>query len=372
MNKLLIIFVVVLGLAVTNASNVVDLTADNFDKVVDGSKGVFVEFFAPWCGHCKKLAPDYEIVADAFAKSKDVVIAKVDCDAHKSLGERFGVSGFPTLKFFNKGSKTDPERYEGARGPEDIINWINTRAGTNARIKAAPTAVTVLTDSNFDKIVLDEKKDVLVEFYAPWCGHCKNLAPTYEKLGEVFASEENVVIAKMDADHYKEAGGRYDVSGFPTIKFFPRGSKSSPQSYDGARDLDSFVAYINSQAGTQRTSSGRLANAAGRVSSLDEIAKDYVAAANKAELLAKAKDTAAGLKSEKDKAAAVVYVKVMEKIAGEGGADYVDTESTRLDKLISSDSVKGAKVDEFTKRQNILRAFKGLAAEDAPTETDDE
>jgi len=62
------------------------------------------------CGHCKKLAPDYEIVADTFANSKEVLIAKVDADQHKSLGSRFGVQGFPTLKWFPKGS-TEPEEY---------------------------------------------------------------------------------------------------------------------------------------------------------------------------------------------------------------------------------------------------------------------
>merc|ERR1711916_408316 len=63
--------------------------------VVDGSKNVFVEFYAPWCGHCKRLTPEYEIVGDAFARTPEVVVAKVDADAHRSLGSRFGVTGFP-------------------------------------------------------------------------------------------------------------------------------------------------------------------------------------------------------------------------------------------------------------------------------------
>ena len=61
-------------------------------------------FISLGCGHCKRLAPAYEEVGAAFAKADDVVIAKVDADADKDLGSRFGVQGFPTLKYFPKGS----------------------------------------------------------------------------------------------------------------------------------------------------------------------------------------------------------------------------------------------------------------------------
>ena len=67
-----------------------------------------VNLTLPGCGHCKRLAPAYEEVGQAFDNSEDVLIAKVDADAEKALGSRFGVRGFPTLKFFPKGS-TDPE-----------------------------------------------------------------------------------------------------------------------------------------------------------------------------------------------------------------------------------------------------------------------
>jgi len=84
---------------------VVDLDSSNFDRYIDGSRYAFVEFFAPWCGHCKSLAPEYEIVGEVFAKEKSVLIAKVDADQHKELAARFDVHGYPTLKFFPKGTK---------------------------------------------------------------------------------------------------------------------------------------------------------------------------------------------------------------------------------------------------------------------------
>ncbi|KAJ1929585.1 hypothetical protein FBU59_007031, partial [Linderina macrospora] len=79
------------------SGSVVDLTPKNFKQVVDGSRDVLVKFYAPWCGHCKNMAEDYEKLAEGYGHASDIVIAEVNADEHRDLGTQFAVQGFPTL-----------------------------------------------------------------------------------------------------------------------------------------------------------------------------------------------------------------------------------------------------------------------------------
>jgi len=105
--------------------------------------------------------------------------------------------------------------------------------------------VKVAVAKNFDELVTKSEKDVLVEFYAPWCGHCKKLTPIYDELGEKMA-EENVEIVKMDATA-NDVPPEFDVKGFPTLYWLPKGTKK-PVSYNGGRELDDFIKYIAENA----------------------------------------------------------------------------------------------------------------------------
>lgn len=444
--------------------DVLVLTTDNFEDAVKEFKLLLVEFYAPWCGHCKALAPEYAKAAKALKDEKlDIRLAKVDATVETSLGEKFGVRGYPTVKFFRDGHPSD---YQGPREAVGIVNWLKKKTGPaaatfdavadakafaekdevavlgffkdvesaaakaflgvaletddipfgitsnadvfsefkvtgdavvlfkkfdegrndltenidadhikdfiqgnrlpsvidftpetaqkifsgpvknhlllfasksadyfqekrqvlasvsplfkgrvlfividaddedsgrileffgikkeecpavryinlaqdmtkykpdsteitveslqkfvgdilNGKLKAHLNTeeipedwdskpVKVLVGKNFAQVAKDPTKNVFVEFYAPWCGHCKQLAPIWDELGEKYKDSADVIIAKMDstANEVEEV----KIQSFPTLKFFPKGSDQVIE-YSGDRTLEGFVKFIES------------------------------------------------------------------------------------------------------------------------------
>lgn len=346
---------------ISASSDVLVLTPDNFDQYVSESsaKPVFVEFFAPWCGHCKSLAPEYEQVATSY-KGLGALVASVDADAHRELGQRFGVTGFPTLKYFPAGS-IEGETYNGGRTAADIVAFLNQKTGDKARIRVAPSAVVALDESNFDSIALDPTKDVLVEFYAPWCGHCKKLAPDYEKVGLAFEGENNVVVAKVDADAHKALGSRFGVTGYPTIKFFPKDNKDG-EDYQAGRTPEEFVAFLNERTGAQRVVGGGFLPKAGRIAEFDAMVRRFMAASadERRAIIAEAEANTEHAAHESFKH----YITAFKRMVS-GNFEWAQAEIARLTKMINGAAVKPQNRATFFKRINILKQFSADHVEDA-------
>ena len=249
-------------------SGVITLDQNNFDKEVLASDDFFlVEFFAPWCGHCKALAPEYRKAAKAL--NGIAKIGAVDCDKEQALAQKYGVKGFPTLKVFAQDKKT-PTDYQGARTAQGIVDGMletyrqvaNRRLGGKGGGSARPSsgggqqgggedsfgyassASVVLTEDNFEQTVMQSKGAWLVEFYAPWCGHCKALAPEWTRAAGELSGKFN--LGAVDATQHQSLAGRYGVRGYPTIKYFPPGDKSQdPEDYNGGRTASDITAWAS-------------------------------------------------------------------------------------------------------------------------------
>uniref|UniRef100_A0A8C6QTC0 protein disulfide-isomerase n=1 Tax=Nannospalax galili TaxID=1026970 RepID=A0A8C6QTC0_NANGA len=94
------------------------------------------------------------------------------------------------------------------------------------------------------EVAFDEKKNVFVEFYAPWCGHYKQLAPIWDKLEEMYKDHENIIIAKMDSTANEVEAIK--VHSFPKLKFFPSSSDRMVIDYNGEQMLDGFKKFLES------------------------------------------------------------------------------------------------------------------------------
>jgi protein disulfide-isomerase A4 len=149
----------------------------------------------------------------------------------------------------------DPEKFDEEL-EENLEAFMKVISSGKAKpyVKSQPAPkndkgpVKTLVAANFDKIVNDESKDVLIEFYAPWCGHCKQFEPKYAQLAAKLKSEQpNLILAKFDATT-NDAPQNFNVEGFPTIFFAPSGKKSTPIKYSGNRDLDHLTEFMKKNA----------------------------------------------------------------------------------------------------------------------------
>ncbi|XP_028918956.1 protein disulfide-isomerase A4 isoform X2 [Ornithorhynchus anatinus] len=227
---------------VKEENGVLVLNDANFDTFVADKDTVLLEFYAPWCGHCKQFAPEYEKIAKTLKENDPPIpVAKVDATTASSVASRFDVSGYPTIKILKKGQPVD---YEGSRTEAEIVAKVKEVSQPNWT--PPPEVTLVLTKDNFDEVVNDADI-ILVEFYAPWCGHCKKLAPEYEKAAkELSKRTPPIPLAKVDATAETDLAKQFDVSGYPTLKIFRRGK---PFDYNGPREKYGIVDYMIEQAG---------------------------------------------------------------------------------------------------------------------------
>jgi len=195
---------------VKEEEDVVVTTTGNWDKVVAADKNVLVEFYAPWCGHCQSLAPEYAKAASKLKELKsDITLSKVDATVETKLAEKYGVQGFPTIKFFKKGN---PMEYSGGRTADEIVAWLNKKTGPPAKVLATKEEVKAFVEPKEVAVVgffVDQESDLAKAFVkaADSVDDLEFAIATPDASGEYDVKEDKIVVIKKFDD------GRADYAG---------------------------------------------------------------------------------------------------------------------------------------------------------------
>eukprot|EP00924_Labyrinthula_sp_SR-Ha-C_P016039 maker-scaffold_4-snap-gene-17.53-mRNA-1 protein AED:0.03 eAED:0.03 QI:127/1/1/1/1/1/4/29/446 len=224
--------------------NIKELTDNSFDQVLSSDGVWLIEFYAPWCGHCKNFAPIYSDVGSALRNS-GVKVAAVDATAAQATAQSQQIQGFPTIKIYSKATGRNGVIYQGQRTAKDLVDFSlkhikknvyhkmglgsssssgsNTGSSKSSASKKKNSVVFIGSNDEFESKVMNSEAMWMVEFYAPWCGHCKALAPEWKSAANTLEGT-GINFAAVDATALTSLAQRFDVRGYPTIKVFPPNS----------------------------------------------------------------------------------------------------------------------------------------------------
>lgn len=210
---------------------------DSFDKLIKDNSFAAVEFYAPWCGHCKKLAPEWEAAAKQLQGGDNpIALAKVDCttDGNKALAERFGIKGFPTIKIFRDGGADTPTEYEGPREAAGIVTHLRKQAGPPSLLLADAAAVKAF------RAFTDDKDTVVIAAF-----------PEGETGAafEAYTAAANGLRGDYDFGHTTDASLLAEAKGSkgPALVVL-QADAEGPMSYDGAFESADLAAWVEKTA----------------------------------------------------------------------------------------------------------------------------
>ncbi|KAA0722548.1 Protein disulfide-isomerase [Triplophysa tibetana] len=216
---------------ITEEKNVMVLHSVNFDRALNENKYLLVEFYAPWCGHCRSLEPIYAEVAEQLKKeSSDIRLAKVEATDERELAKEFNIDGFPTIKFFKDGNRQSVTDFTGKRTVKGIRRWLERHTGPSA---------TVLSDVKSAKELLDSNDVVVVGFFQDLEG---------EEAKMFYDVTLTIVDINFGMTSNPELFKKYDVKGDSVVLFKKFDDKRADMllSKDEKLDKDDLISFINS------------------------------------------------------------------------------------------------------------------------------
>lgn len=206
---------VLLEIRPTIGEDVLTLTASNFAQTIQARPLVLVEFYAPWCGHCKRLAPEFEKAATAL-KGR-VPLAKVDATVETQLAEDYKVEGYPTLYLFRNGQ---PEDFSGGRRSDEIVKWVEENSG--------PAMQTIVSETALDTLLNNRKAGAIFVF------RCDK--ETLERFGKL-------------ADAHRGLGSflHLEVAGAPTVQVYRGVDEIVELAGDDVSNPDKVLDFIRNE-----------------------------------------------------------------------------------------------------------------------------
>ncbi|XP_050418751.1 dnaJ homolog subfamily C member 10 [Patella vulgata] len=212
---------------------VIILNKESFNRLVKNKQSDeiwLVDFYAPWCGPCMQLAPEWRRLAKMLKSTKGVHVAEVDCQENSDVCRQESINSYPTMRLFPMGT-TNTAKFHMYNG------WHRDATSLRAWVyEYLPSKVATLSRNSFYERILKSAEPWIVDFYAPWCGHCQTFKPEFEKVAE---SLDGIARAgKVDCQQYQHLCNEASITGYPTVRFY-KGSTNNQQQHPSGRDIDS-------------------------------------------------------------------------------------------------------------------------------------
>ena len=232
-----------------------EIGPDNYKSYIDRKLPIGWLFVKPSEASAEKSRDAVASIASEFKEKMSLVW--IDAEKYGGMAQRLGLSGesFPAFAIDAEGTHfvfpVQGEEISADAIKEFIGNFVDGKLEKTTRSEATPEkatveGVTTVVGNNFEELISKGDKDVLIEFYAPWCGHCKKLAPIFDELGKKL-EKADVLIAKIDATANDYDQKMFKVEGFPTIFFVPKNTHE-PINFEGARTLEGMLEFIKEKA----------------------------------------------------------------------------------------------------------------------------
>lgn len=352
--NLLALFTFIVGVLSYSASNIIQANDQTLQSIIKTpGKFTFVDFYADWCRHCKKLSPTIDKLSELYIDQPDIQFVKINGDKDgKKMSKKYVEIGYPTLLFFyDDGRKVE---FDGIRDITSLSNFIQQLSGirlekTEEKVieeekkeELDTNGFVELTPLNFNQVV-SLKEYAVVAFVASWCKYCKDLDPTLEMLAnEVYSRDKNLLIGHITIDKHDDNSidEKYDVQNLPSILFFKNGDMENPVIYKGGQKFNNFLDSINKFTGLARNSEGNLQQDAGVIKEISQMFKDKL---NEDELYEKLENLTGD---------SVDYYKKLVS-----AKEFIPAELSRVENILNNDidKINGITIDSLTKRANILK-----------------